>query len=146
MIHLLYGVKLKECLEKNILLNLILGINRMKNPEWKQFQDYIAQQLKEIDPYARSTKASGAKGEIGDVNNKYMIIECKLRNVKSPSINMKTWFKLNREVPISSERFPMLALKQKDGYKFAVLDLDQYLEDFIELTQRREGTYNEKGC
>ena len=115
----------------------------IKEPDWKNFQDYIAQKLRDVDPNTRSTKASGAKGELGDVNNKYMIVECKLRNVKSPSINLKTWLKLNREVPISSERFPMLALKQKDGYMFAVLDLDQFLDDFVELTQRREGTYNE---
>ena len=113
-----------------------------KDPQWKQFQEYIAQKLRDIDPRTRSTKASGACGELGDVLNSYMIVECKLRNVKSPSINLGTWLKLNREVPISSERFPMLALKQKNGYMFAVLDLDQYLDDFIELTQRREGTYN----
>jgi len=115
----------------------------MKKEDWEQFQEYIACKLKEIDPNARSTKGSGNKGELADVNNKYMLIECKLRNVSSPNINIKHWLKLNREVPISSERFPMLALKQKDGYKFAVLDLDQYLDDYIELVQRREGTYNE---
>jgi len=114
-----------------------------KDPEWKQFQEYIAIKLRDIDTNTRSTKGSGNKGELGDVNNKYMIVECKLRNVKSPSIDLKTWLKLNREVPMSSERFPMLALKQKNGYKFAVLDLDQFLDDFIELTQRREGTYEE---
>jgi len=115
----------------------------VKSPDWKQFQEFIALKLKDIDPNTRSTKGSGNCGELGDVKNNYMVVECKLRNVSSPTINLKTWLKLNREVPISSERFPMLALKQKDGYKFAVLDLDQYLNDFIELTQRREGTYNE---
>lgn len=114
-----------------------------RDKEWEQFEDYVAMRLKEIDPYSRASKGSGAQGELGDVNNKYILTECKFRNVKSPSININHWLKLNREVPISSERFPMLALKQKDGYKFAVLDLDQYLEDFIELTQRREGTYEE---
>ena len=50
----------------------------MKNPRWKEFQDYIAERLKEIDPNARSTKGSGNCGELGDVNNKYFVIECKL--------------------------------------------------------------------
>jgi len=114
-----------------------------KDKAWEQFEQYIAIKLKEIDPNSRRSKASGSQGELADINNKYILIEAKFRSVASPVINLKTWIKLNREVPISSERFPMLALKQKDGYKFAVLDLDQYLNDFIELIQRREGTYKE---
>jgi len=112
----------------------------MSKEEWFLFQEYIAEILNEIDPHARSTKGSGNKGEQGDVNNKVgLTIECKLRNTKSAQINVEQWKDLLDEIPLHSERIPLLALKNKEGRKWAVLDLDDFLTMYIELIKFRRG-------
>lgn len=112
----------------------------MSKEEWFLFQEYIAEILSEIDPHARSTKGSGNKGEQGDVNNKVgLTVECKLRNTKSAQINVEQWKDLLAEIPLHSERIPLLALKNKEGRKWAVLDLDDFLEMYVELIKYRRG-------
>lgn len=118
----------------------------MKKADWRIFQDYIAEKLKDIDPNARSTKGSGNQGELGDVNNSVdLCIECKQRNTKSVTIKEDTWEKLCNEIPLHSERTPVLALENKDKKRWAVLDLDDFLDLYIELHSLRENkdyTYN----
>lgn len=102
----------------------------MKTPKWKIFQDYIAEKLQEIDPHARSSKGSGNKGELGDVNNKCGLnIECKQTDrVRDVSIKKDEWEHVCNEVPLHSNRIPVLCLENKDGKRWAVLDLDTFLE------------------
>jgi len=108
--------------------------------DWFLFQEHIADRLKELDPYARSTKGSGNCGEQGDVNNKCgLTIECKQRNTKSVTINYDTWKKLCEEIPLHSERIPLYALQNQDKKRWAVLDLDDFLDMFIELNKYRKG-------
>ena len=105
----------------------------MKFPKWKIFQDYIAMRLREIDPYARSTKGSGNSGELGDINNSCeLLIECKQRNTQSVQVNNGVWKKLCEEIPLHSNRLPVLALENGKGRKWAVLDLDNFLDLYIE--------------
>lgn len=112
----------------------------MKKEDWKLFQDYIAERLKVIDPYARSSKASGACGEMADIqNNIELAIECKKRNTQSCSINLKTWKKLCEEIPFHSKRIPILALENKNKDRFAVLNLNTFLSLYIELIKYRRG-------
>jgi hypothetical protein len=111
----------------------------MKSPKWFLFQEYIAKKLNEIDPHARSTKGSGNCGEIGDVKNEYLIIECKDTDKKSITFKKDVWDKLVSEVPFHSQRIPMYALEDKDLNKWAILDLDTFLDLFIELVHYREG-------
>lgn len=111
----------------------------MSKEDWFLFQEYIAEHLKKIDPYARSTKGSGNKGEQGDVNNKVgLTIECKHRNTKSVTINYETWKKLCEEIPLHSERIPLLALQNKDKKKWAILDLNDFLNMYMELLNFRQ--------
>jgi hypothetical protein len=112
----------------------------VKNPAWWEFQEHIADRLKELDPSARSTKGSGNKGEQGDVNNKCgLTVECKQRNTKSVTINIDTWKKLLEEIPLHSERIPLYALENKDKKRWAVLDLDDFLDIYVELIKYRRG-------
>lgn len=115
----------------------------MINPDWKQFQDYIAGRLQSIDPNARSSKGSGNKGEIADINNKYLAIECKQTEKKSISLEREVWLKLCSEVPLHSKRIPMYALQDGEGNKWAVLDLDTFLDIFIDHVYYDEGCGNE---
>lgn len=110
----------------------------MKSPKWKQFQDYIAERLFCIDQRTRSTKGSGNKGEIGDVKNEYLIIECKDTDKKSVTFKKEVWDELISKVPLHSQRLPIYALEDKDYNKWAVLDLDTFLDLFIELIKHRE--------
>jgi len=102
-------------------------------PTWKQFQEYIATRLHCISPRARSTKGSGNQGEHGDVDNAVdLCIECKLRNTKDVTIKNDVWNKLCSEIPLHSKRIPMYALENKDKKRWAVLDLDDFLDIYIE--------------
>lgn len=107
----------------------------MKTPEWKQFQDYIAGILQAIDPHARSSKGSGNCGELGDVNNKVGLnIECKQTGkVRDVSIKKDEWEHVCNEIPLHSNRIPILCLENKDKKRWAVLDLDTFLELYIKL-------------
>ncbi|HUS49512.1 MAG TPA: hypothetical protein VMZ91_05070 [Candidatus Paceibacterota bacterium] len=115
----------------------------MQSPKWKQFQDYIASRLQCIDPNARSTKGSGNCGELGDVNNKYLLVECKDTDKKSVTFKKDVWDKLKGELPFHSTRIPMYAMQDKDGNKWAVVDLDDFLDIFIDHIYYDEGCGNE---
>ena len=101
-----------------------------KKKKGTQLELYIAELFKDIYPYARPTKASGAKGEHGDVQQPYFIIECKSRNTESISIKEKVWNKLCNEIPISSKRLPLYILRNKNKKQWAVLKLEDFIEIF----------------
>jgi len=93
---------------------------------------YIAEKLKVIDKNARPTKASGASTELGDVYNKFFLVECKRQlTTDNPKINRKTWYKLVGEL-YKIGKMPFLALENKSHDKFIVLDS----EDFFELVYK----------
>jgi Holliday junction resolvase len=110
----------------------------MKIPDWKKFEEYLVGKLLCIDKYAKRTPGSGNKGIKGDVDNKYLLIEAKYTDKKSISLKRDIWKKLLSELPLHSSRIPMYALKDGEGNKWAVLDLDDFLDMFIELTKYRE--------
>lgn len=103
-------------------------------PKWKQFQDYIAGRLQRIDPFARSSKGSGNCGELGDVNNNVGLnIECKqTEKVRDVSIKKDEWKHVCEEIPLHSPRIPVLCLENCEGKRWAVLDLDTFLDLYIE--------------
>lgn len=111
----------------------------MKSPKWKQLQDYVAEQLKEIDPYARSTKGSGNQGELGDVNNSVeMNIECKQSDkIKNITIKEEWWNHVCEEIPLHSKRIPILITENCEGKRKATLDLDDFLTLYKELWRLR---------
>lgn len=111
-----------------------------KKEKWFLFQEAIAERLHEIDPHAKSTKGSGNCGQIGDVNNNAgLIIECKQRNTDSITIKKDVWKKLCAEVPLHSDRIPIYALENKDEDRWAVLDLDTFLDIWVEYYQLKYG-------
>lgn len=114
----------------------------MKSPKWKLFQDYIANKLTEIDPYARSSKGSGNCGELGDVNNKVGLnVECKQTDkVRDVSIKKDEWKHVKEEIPLHSPRIPLLALENCEGKRWAVLDLDDFLDLYIEYWKLKNGS------
>jgi len=107
-------------------------MNRDKS--WQKLEDYIASRLKEIDPYCRHSKASGGNcGENHDIKTSCeLAIECKLRNTESIKIDKVVWEKLCSEIPLHAHKTPMLALENKEGKRWAVLELDDFINLYIE--------------
>ena len=81
--------------------------------------------IKEIG--AKPTKASGAIFDDADGRYKEYLIECKERLSNSLSISNSIWKKIKKQA-LQRGRKPAIFFKNSE-YKFAILDLD----DFIEL-------------
>lgn len=99
-----------------------------KNP----LERWIAKMLMKIDKTARPSKASGASTEAYDLQTVIpLACECKMRNIKNPVINLLTWDKLLNEIPLRSDRTPILFLENKFGDRFAVLKAEDFFNDFL---------------
>jgi len=108
-----------------------------RNKEWQRLEDYVAEILKEIDKQCRPSKGSGNAGESGDIkNNVGLHIECKQRKTKNVTINIDVWNKLKKEIPLHCDKLPVLCLENKDKKRFAVLNLNDFLQMFIRLYKK----------
>ncbi len=99
-----------------------------------ELENYVSELFKKIRIKARRTKASGACGELGDVQNSLFIVECKKRQTKNITIKEDVWKKLNNEIPLHSTRLPLYILENVNGVRLAVLDVDDFfkiLEGYI---------------
>lgn len=104
----------------------------MNKKKWFLFQEWVANQIKSIDPYARSTKASGACGESGDVKNDLGLnIECKCYNTNSPY--SQEWLdKCNSEIPLHADKIAIVVTQNKENKKVVHLNA----EDFFRIYKR----------
>lgn len=104
-------------------------------------EEYVAQLFRDlgIDEHARPTKASGAKGEAGDVQQKYFVVECKARETKDAKIVRDVWVKNKDRIPLSSKRMPLLVVSNNEGRKWAVLDLDEFMHIFKKSLEAENG-------
>lgn len=104
--------------------------------DWVKFEDYIVERLKEIDKHCSRSPGSGNGGCKGDMKTNLPIhIECKQRSTKDITIRMDVWEKLKGEIPFHVDKLPVYCLEQKDKKRFAVLELDDFLELYIKLYQ-----------
>jgi hypothetical protein len=102
-----------------------------KNTKWFLLQEWVAGQLKEIDPYARSTKQSGAGSESGDVKNNFLNVECKCYNQKSPY--KEEWLeKCQSEIPLHSQKLAIVVTENNEGKRRVHFDA----EDFFRIFKR----------
>jgi hypothetical protein len=97
----------------------------VKKKKWFLLQEYVANRLKELDPYSRSTKGSGNCGEKGDVKNSVGLhIECKQSDKTTHMpVRVDWWKKLNEEIPLHVDKLPILCLKIKNGKKICSIRL-----------------------
>ena len=111
-----------------------------RDKDWHNLEDYIACRLTEIDRYARPSKGSGNKGEKPDIKTICgLAIECKQKSVKHVTINTEIWKKLLSEIPSHVKRIPVLALENKDKKRWVALDLDDFIDLYIEYHQLKYG-------
>lgn len=98
-----------------------------------RLEAWIAGMLQVIDKTTRPSKGSGSSTENYDIQtNVPLAIECKQKKtLKNPTIDAKTWQKLVEEIPMKSNRIPVLFIENEQGQKFAVLDADDFFNDFV---------------
>ena len=105
-----------------IFLNKLIGIFELFKPIFKD---------------SRPTKNSGASNSDGDIVSPYFRIECKYRTTDNITIKKKVWDKLCSEIPIGSEKIPLLCYRNQYKDTWAVL----HIADFIRLIKE---VYNDK--
>ena len=112
-----------------------------RDKDWQVFEDYLAEKLKEIDPYCRATPGSGNGGCKGDIKTDLLPlhIECKQKTTKNITVIMDVWDKLCSEIPLHVDKLPVYCLEQKDKRRFAVLDLDDFLTMYVEYWKLKNG-------
>ena len=100
-----------------------------KNP----LERWVAKMLMKIDKYARPSKASGASTENYDIQTEIpLAIECKMQGTKANlTISLIVWDKLLNEIPLRSDRTPVLFIQNKHNEKFAVLKAEDFFNDFL---------------
>lgn len=102
---------------------------KSKHEIGKELEKYIAMQFRcNIDSNTKLSKGSGNKGTLGDINNKYCVIEAKVRNTKDFTIKEDVWKKLNNSIPLHSERFPVYIIQNKNKERLAILHFDQFVQ------------------
>ena len=107
-------------------------MSNVKNKKWFLLQEWVAEQLKEIDPRARSTKASGACGESGDVKNKCDLnIECKCYQTRSPW-NEEWLEKCEKEIPLHSNKIAIVVTENKNGKRRVHLNAKDFFKIYKE--------------
>jgi Holliday junction resolvase len=82
--------------------------------------------------YARPSKASGAKGERGDISGVDGIatVEAKNRNTSNVTIKEAVWKKLCSEIPLHIDSIPMYAVQNKEKTCLICLDIDDFFKIF----------------
>ena len=116
-----------------------------RDKDWQKLEDAIAEKLKEIDPFCMPTPGSGNGNCKGDIKFSEPIPlhwECKQRATKNVTIVMDVFDKLKAEIPFHTKKTAVLALENKDKRRFAVLDLTDFLEMYIEYHKLKNGEEN----
>jgi len=98
-----------------------------------KLEKYIVSYLQEIDPKTKQSNNSGAISNNGDIQTSKFLIECKHRNTKNLTIQKKTWDKLCGQIPVGSNKIPLLIMRNIDNEVFAVLGF----KDLIQLLKER---------
>lgn len=102
--------------------------------KWEQLEQYICEQLKEIDPTIRRTPGSGNGNKSGDVccmTNIGLHLEAKQRNKKN--VWDRNWLKkCSSEIALHSLKIPVVVTENIDSEKIVHL----YAEDFFNLYKR----------
>lgn len=98
--------------------------------KWEQLEEYICQELKELDPHIKRTPGSGNKGCKGDIKfstNIGLHIEAKCYKTKSPF--KQEWLdKCISEIPLHSNKIGIVVTENKNKDKVVHLAWQDFLE------------------
>jgi len=104
---------------------------------WEKLQWYVAEKFKDLgDKYARPTVGSGNSHENGDVYTMFpFTIECKQRTTKDVKISIDVWEKNKADIPLNSDKRPLVFLENKDGKRFCVIEADDFFDILKEIEE-----------
>lgn len=97
-----------------------------KKEKGKQLEYIVADYLKPLDKNSRPTRGSGNGTEIGDVINNICYVEAKNWNKSNLIIDMSIWQHLINQLPISTNKFPILVQKNNEDKIFISLDIKDF--------------------
>lgn len=92
----------------------------------KKLENYALASLLNIDPKAKLSNNSGAVTGNGDLVHSIYQVECKKRNTKNVTVDIKVWDKLCSSIKMGSAKCPLLILENIDGHKWAVIQLSDF--------------------
>lgn len=104
---------------------------KKSNRKGFKFEEEIAELFKPIFKESRPTKNSGASNSDGDIVSPYFRIECKYRGKDNITIRKCVWDKLCSEIPIGSQKIPLLCYRNQHKDTWAVL----HIKDFIRMCE-----------
>lgn len=85
--------------------------------------------LRGLDKYARPSKASGASTELGDIENKLLMVEAKQQLTKKHiTINSQVFLENEALLPWNSKKIPIMALENKPLGKVIALRLGDFFD------------------
>ncbi len=91
-------------------------------------EEYVVEELKEIDPCSMKTPGSGCGASLGDVSNKYFFVECKQKLTKANIIvdYKKEYMDLVGQMPLNTDKIAIIVTENKHGDKFVTLDAGDF--------------------
>jgi Holliday junction resolvase len=103
----------------------------------RTLEQKIVNKFLEIGIKASLSKNSGCSGyNLGDINADDWIVECKLKNTESITLDSNVWKKLVESVPLHSKRKAMYVLENKEKQIWCVLSLDDMFDLIKNASQK----------
>jgi hypothetical protein len=103
----------------------------MSDGKLNTLEIYLASKFQELDPKAHRTPGSGCGNSIGDIANKYVFCEAKIKR-SHENITVKfqeEWLHLVNQMPMNTDKFPIIVTQNKYGNNFVTM----LSEDFFSL-------------
>jgi hypothetical protein len=100
-----------------------------------ELENLVVSYLLPIDKKARRTKASGGSTEIGDVMSQYFFTECKKWDKENVIIDQKIWQHLLNQLPINSDKTPILVQSSNNRKIFVSLEIKDFFSLLYKLNE-----------
>lgn len=94
----------------------------------EKLEQYVLSKVKELDPHARLSRASGASNDLSDITCNFAFIECKKRNTKDFNIKENVWIHLNNNLPINTTKFCFMVHENINGKRLVTLDCEEFFK------------------
>jgi hypothetical protein len=92
----------------------------------KKLEEWVLSKVKDIDPKARLSRASGATNDYSDITCNFAFIECKKRNTINITIKESVWSHLNNNLPINTLKFCFMVHENKNGKRLVTLNAEEF--------------------
>jgi hypothetical protein len=92
----------------------------------RQFEFWLLNKVKEIDPQARLTRASGASFDKADIQCNFAFIEAKNWNKKNVIMQIEDWNHLLSNQPINTLKISLYAFQNAEERKFIIMDAEEF--------------------